>query len=67
MHEFRPPAVVEADAELLHGFRRGDADAVGSLIDRQGAFVYALAAAIGGSDRADALTVHVLVHAWRNS
>ena len=67
MHEFRPPAVVEADAELLHGFRRGDADAVGSLIDRQGAFVYALAAALGGSDRADALTVHVLVQAWRNS
>ncbi len=41
MHEFRPPAVVEADAELLRTIRRGDTEAIGELVRRQGRFVYA--------------------------
>ncbi|MEO1057522.1 MAG: hypothetical protein AAFY28_11465 [Actinomycetota bacterium] len=67
MHEFRPPAVVEADAELLRTIRRGDAEAIGELVQRQGQFVHALAAAVAEPDRADMLTRHVFVQAWRNS
>ncbi|MEM8620987.1 MAG: hypothetical protein AAGF73_14815 [Actinomycetota bacterium] len=72
MHEFRPPAVVEADAELLRAIRRGDADAVAGLVQRQGRFVHALATAVAGADRvqpgrADVLTRHVFVQAWRNA
>ncbi|MEM9516517.1 MAG: hypothetical protein AAGA42_16830 [Actinomycetota bacterium] len=67
MHEFRPPAVVEADAELLRTIRRGDAEAIGELVQRQGRFVYALATAVAEPGRAGVLTRHVFVQAWRNS
>lgn len=61
MSEFRPPAVVRADAELTLAFRAGDEDAVRELCRRYGGLVFTLA---GG--RADA-AVHTFLQAWRNS
>ena len=48
MFEFRPPAVVQADADLTVAFRRGDEDAVRELFDRYGGFVHAIS--VGATD-----------------
>ena len=73
MFEFRPPAVVKADADLTLAFRRGDEDAVRELFDRYGGLVHAIS--VGATDdgspecamSADQITVHTFLQAWRNS
>ena len=73
MSEFRPPAVVRADAELTLALRAGDEGAVRELCRRYGGLVFTIT---GGNDAivqggefatpADA-AVHTFLQAWRNS
>ena len=73
MYEFRPSAVVRADAELAVAFRDADQDAVRSLVARYGGLVHGIASA-GRSDTdprsgatAGDVTVHTFLQAWRNA
>ncbi len=73
MFEFRPPAVVQADTDLTLAFRRGDESAVRELFSRYGGLVHALSIGVPDdgsaerSTRAEQMTVHTFLQAWRNS
>ncbi len=68
MSEFRPPAVVRADAELTVAFRTGDERAVRELFERCGALVFTIAERLtDAADAADEVTTHTFLQAWRNS
>ena len=70
MFEFRPPAVVEADAALTLQLRVGDEAAVRELVGRYGGLVHAVAlqaARQAATVDAEQLVVHTFLQAWRNS
>lgn len=78
MFEFRPPAVVQADADLTVSLRRGDDAAVRALFGRYGGLVQAIAldAVEGGTGEhardesavePERIVVHTFLQAWRNS
>ena len=73
MFEFRPPAVVQADAALAVALRAGDEGAVRSLFARYGGLVQAVALDAAGpansepADSAERITLHTFLQAWRNS
>ena len=70
MFEFRPPAVVEADAALTRQLRLGDEAAVRELVGRYGGLVQAVAlhaAPQEPTDDTEQVVVHTFLQAWRNS
>ena len=66
MEQFRPPHQVQRDTELALAFREGNLDAVRTLCDRFGGLVFTVAhRIIGDGQRAEDVTQHVFVQAWR--
>lgn len=68
MHEFRPAPVVEADAELAWALQRGEEEAVRELYRRYGGLVFTVAVRLlGDTHRAEEVTQHTFLQAWRNA
>lgn len=68
MHEFRSAPVVAEDRALAIALRDGDADAVRALYDRFGGLVFTIANRIlGDRQRAEEVTQHTFLQAWRNA
>jgi len=70
MFEFRPPAVVQADAALALALRSGDEGAVRTLFERYGGLVHAVALEASTPDdpsTPELITLHTFLQAWRNS
>jgi RNA polymerase sigma-70 factor (ECF subfamily) len=68
MEQFRPAHVVQADRELAVAFQAGDDGAVRALYERFGGLVFTVANRIvDDRQRAEEVTQHVFLQAWRNS
>ncbi len=68
MHEFRPAPVVTEDRELAIALRDGDEDAVRALYARYGGLVFTVAnRVLGDRERAEEVTQHTFLQAWRNA
>jgi RNA polymerase sigma-70 factor (ECF subfamily) len=60
------PEAEVSDVSLGVRMIRGDRTALAALFERHGASVHALAAAVCGSESADAITVALFLRLWRN-
>ncbi len=68
MHEFRPAPVVAEDRALAFALRDGEEDAVRALYDRYGGLVFTVALRVlGDRQRAEDVTQHTFLQAWRNA
>ena len=68
MEQFRPPHEVQRDTELALSLRDGDDDAVRTLYERFGGLVYTIAhQVVRDPQRAEDVTQHVFLQAWRNA
>ena len=68
MEQFRPPHEVQRDTELALALRDGDDDAVRTLYERFGGLVYTVAyQVVRDPQRAEDVTQHVFLQAWRNA
>ncbi len=68
MDEFRPAHVIEADAALARAVTAGDEAAIRELVDRYGGLVFTVALRIvGDTHRAEDITQHTFLQAWRNA
>jgi len=68
MERFRPPQEVHSDTLLAEALREGDESAVRTLYDRFGGLVYTVAhRVVGDAQRAEDVTQHVFLQAWRNA
>ncbi|MGK0275778.1 MAG: RNA polymerase sigma factor (sigma-70 family) [Ilumatobacter sp.] len=68
MEQFRPVHVVQEDAELALALREGDEAAVRTLYERFGGLVFTVANRIlKDRQRAEEVTQHVFLQAWRNA
>ena len=68
MEQFRPPHEVQRDTELALALKNGDDDAVRTLYARFGGLVYTIAhQVVRDSQRAEDVTQHVFLQAWRNA
>jgi RNA polymerase sigma factor (sigma-70 family) len=68
MEQFRPPHEVQRDTELALALRDGDDDAVRTLYERFGGLVYTVAHhVVRDPQRAEDVTQHVFLQAWRNA
>lgn len=68
MHEFRPPPVVAEDSALAIALCDGDETAVRALYERFGGLVFTVAyRVVGDRQRAEEVTQHTFLQAWRNA
>jgi RNA polymerase sigma factor (sigma-70 family) len=68
MEQFRPPHEVQRDTELALALRDGDEAAVRTLYERFGGLVFTVAHRIlRDGQRAEDVTQHVFLQAWRNA
>ncbi len=68
MEQFRPPDEVQRDTDLALALADGDAAAVRELYERFGGLVYTIAnQVVRDSQRAEDVTQHVFLQAWRNA
>ena len=68
MERFRPPQEVHSDTLLAEALREGNESAVRTLYDRFGGLVYTVAhRVVGDAQRAEDVTQHVFLQAWRNA
>ena len=68
MEQFRPAHVVQEDADLALALREGDEAAVRTLYDRFGGLVFTVAhRMLKERQRAEEVTQHVFLPAWRNA
>lgn len=68
MEQFRPPHEIQRDTELARLLRDGDEAAVRTLYERFGGLVFAVAHRIlHDRQRAEDVTQHVFLQAWRNA
>ena len=68
MEQFRPVHVVQEDAELALALREGDEAAVRTLYERFGGLVFTVAnRMLKDRQRAEEVTQHVFLQAWRNA
>jgi len=68
MEQFRPAHVIAEDTALAHAFRDGDDAAVRALYERYGGLVFTVAnRVVGGRQRAEDITQHTFLQAWRNA
>ena len=68
MHEFRPAPVVAEDRALAIALRDGEEDTVRALYDRYAGLVFTVALRVlGDRQRAEDVTQHTFLQAWRNA
>lgn len=68
MEQFRPPHEVQSDTALATALRDGDDDAIRTLYERFGGLVYTVAyQVVRDAQRAEDVTQHVFLQAWRNA
>lgn len=68
MEHFRPAHVVQADRDVALAFQAGDDGAVRELYERFGGLVFTVANHIvNDRQRAEEVTQHVFLQAWRNA
>ena len=68
MHDFRPPPAVSEDRELAIALRDGEEQAIRALYDRFGGLVFTVAnRVLGDRQRAEEVTQHTFLQAWRNA
>ena len=68
MEQFRPAHVIAEDTALAHAFRDGDEAAIRGLYERFGGLVFTVANRIvGDRQRAEDVTQHTFLQAWRNA
>lgn len=68
MDEFRPAPVVAEDTELAVALQQGHEEAVRTLYQRYGGLVFTVANRIlGDRQRAEEVTQHTFLQAWRNA
>jgi len=68
MEQFRPTQVISEDTALVHAFRDGDEAAIRTLYERYGGLVFTVANRIvGDRQRAEDVTQHTFLQAWRNA
>lgn len=68
MVQFRPAQVVDEDRELAHALQRGEEAAVRELYRRFGGLVFTVAnRMLGDRQRAEEVTQHTFLQAWRNA
>ena len=68
MEQFRPAHIVQEDADLAVALRAGDEAAVGALYERFGGLAFTVAnRMLKDRHRAEEITQHVFLQAWRNA
>jgi RNA polymerase sigma-70 factor (ECF subfamily) len=68
MEQFRPASVVHEDTALAVALQAGDDDAVRTLYERYGGLVFTVAnRTLGDRQRAEEVTQHTFLQAWRNA
>ncbi len=68
MEQFRPVHVVQEDTDLALALREGDEAAIRALYERFGGLVFTVAnRMLKDRQRAEEVTQHVFLHAWRNA
>ncbi len=68
MEQFRPVHVVQEDADLALALRGGDEAAVRTMYERFGGLVFTVAnRMLKDRQRAEEVTQHVFLQAWRNA
>jgi RNA polymerase sigma factor (sigma-70 family) len=68
MEQFRPVHVVQEDADLALALRKGDEAAVRAMYERFGGLVFTVAnRMLQDWQRAEEVTQHVFLQAWRNA
>lgn len=68
MEQFRPAHVIADDTALAHAFRDGEDAAIRTLYARFGGLVFTVALrVVGDRQRAEDVTQHTFLQAWRNA